>query len=67
MLPSSVKGLKNECFYYSKNANKENVNQHKNQNIRSGYLPVEKSAIKTLEQGVETVQSSQKKTPERPH
>ena len=41
LLTLSVKGLKTRCFYYSKNANKKNVNQRKNQNTPSGYLPVE--------------------------
>ena len=41
LLPLRVKGLITWCFYYSKNANKKNVNQRKNQNIPSGYLPVE--------------------------
>ena len=41
LLPSRVKGLKTWCFYYSKNANEKNFNQRNNQNIPSGYLPVE--------------------------
>ena len=36
LLPSCVKGLKTQYFYYGKNANKKNVTQHKNQNMPSG-------------------------------
>ena len=37
----AIKRLKTRCICYNKNANKKNVNQRKNNNILSEYLPVE--------------------------
>ena len=48
--------LRTLYFCYSKNANKVNVQECKNQNIPSGYLPAQSQQWK-LEQGVQSVQN----------